>query len=74
MSRRISLSAPEDDEVGLLELADRLLHRGVVVTGDVTISVAGVDLIYLGLNVVLTAVENLKRRADAAAPARDLPG
>ena len=44
----------------LLELADRLLHRGVVLVGEATISVAGVDLIYLGLNVVLTAVENLR--------------
>ena len=56
----VSLSAPRDDELSLLELADRLLNRGVVLTGEATISVAGVDLIYLGLNVVLTAVENLK--------------
>ena len=51
-----------DDEMSLLELADRLLNRGVVLTGEATISVAGVDLIYLGLNVVLTAVENLRVR------------
>ena len=49
-----------DDEMSLLELADRLLNRGVVLTGEATISVAGVDLIYLGLNLVLTAVENLR--------------
>jgi hypothetical protein len=48
------------DEMSLLELADRLLNRGVVLTGEATISVAGIDLIYLGLNVVLTAVENLR--------------
>jgi hypothetical protein len=60
----ISLSAQRDDELSLLELADRLLNRGVVLTGEATISVAGVDLIYLGLNVVLTAVENLQRKAD----------
>ncbi len=54
-----SLSASSDDDMSLLELADRLLNRGVVLTGEATISVAGVDLIYLGLNVVLTAVENL---------------
>ncbi len=44
----------------LLELTDRLLHRGVVVTGEATISVAGVDLIYLGLNLVLSAVETME--------------
>jgi gas vesicle structural protein len=55
------LSAPGADDISLLELADRLLNRGVVLTGEATISVAGVDLIYLGLNVVLTGVENLRR-------------
>jgi hypothetical protein len=59
--------------VSLLELADRLLNRGVVLTGEAMISVAGVDLIYLGLNVVLTAAENLKPRTNESAAARD-PG
>ena len=68
-ARFVSLSAP-DDELTLLELTDRLLHRGVVLTGDAVISVAGVDLIYLGLNVVLTAVETLRFHRDSAA-ARD---
>ena len=68
--RSLSLSAPSGDEVSLLELADRLLNRGVVLTGEATISVAGVDLIYLGLNVVLTAVENLRGTREPAA-ARD---
>lgn len=63
-----TLSAPGADEMTLLELADRLLNRGVVITGEATISVAGIDLIYLGLNVVLTSVENLKVRHAAAAP------
>ena len=68
----VSLSAPSSDELSLLELADRLLNRGVVLTGGATISVAGVDLIYLGLNVVLTAVENLRGTREPA-PARDHP-
>ena len=68
----VTLSAPSADEVSLLELADRLLNRGVVLTGEATISVAGVDLIYLGLNVVLTAVENLPGAREPAA-ARDHP-
>ena len=57
-------------EFSILELADRLLNRGVVIAGEATISVAGVDLIYLGLNVVLTAVENLRPdKAPGRAPA-----
>ena len=51
----------EDEGMTLLELTDRLLHRGVVVTGEATISVAGVDLIYLGLNLVLSAVETMEQ-------------
>jgi len=60
----------EDDELTLLELTDRLLNRGVVIAGEAVISVAGVDLVYLGLNVVLTAVENLRKPRGPAA-ARD---
>jgi hypothetical protein len=68
---RGSLNGPVADEMSLLELADRLLHRGVVLTGEATISVAGVDLIYLGLNLVLTAVENLQGPHAAASPRAD---
>ena len=60
------------DEMTLLELADRLLNRGVVLTGEATISVAGIDLIYLGLNLVLTSVENIHKRDAAAAPRVDI--
>lgn len=62
------LAAVPDSEFTLLELADRLLNKGVVLVGEATISVAGVDLIYLGLNVVLTSVENLKPKKDGADP------
>ena len=53
------LAALPDEELTLLDLVDRLLNRGVVLVGEATISVAGVDLIYLGLNVILTAVETV---------------
>jgi hypothetical protein len=48
---------PEGREVALLELLDRVVDHGVVIAGDITISVANVDLIYLGLRVMLTSVE-----------------
>jgi len=53
-------------EASVLELVDRLLHKGVVLIGEATISVAGVDLIYLGLNVVLAAVETIEARETKA--------
>ena len=46
-----------DDEVSLLEILDHVLNSGVVIHGSLVISLAGVDLVYLGLNVVLTSVE-----------------
>ena len=48
-------SLPEKTcNVTLLEVLDRVLNRGVVIAGDVTISVADVDLIYLELRVLLS--------------------
>ena len=41
-----------------------LLDRGVVISGDVTISVAGVDLVYLGLNALLTSVSTAQHHLD----------
>ena len=56
---------PED--TSLLELVDRLLNKGVVLAGEATISVAGIDLIYLGLNVVLAAVETIEKAEERRA-------
>ena len=58
----VPLAALPDEELSVLDLADRLLNRGVVITGEATISVAGVDLVYLGLNLILTAVETIAQR------------
>ena len=44
-------------EVTLLDLTDRLLTKGVTIAGDVVISVAGVDLVYLSLRALLASVE-----------------
>jgi hypothetical protein len=42
-----------DDQVALIDLIDRVIGGGVLITGDVVLGVAGVDLIYLGLRLVL---------------------
>jgi hypothetical protein len=44
-------------DVTLLDLADRLLEKGVSISGDLVISVAGVDLVYLSLRALLASVE-----------------
>ena len=50
---------PAQQDVTLLELVDRVLNKGVVLTGDVTLSVAGVDLVYVGLRLLLASVATL---------------
>ncbi|WP_018402850.1 gas vesicle protein GvpJ [Marinobacter gelidimuriae] len=53
MNKPVSYS----DSMSLCETLDRVLNTGVVVVGEIVISVADIDLIYLGLNLTLTSVE-----------------
>jgi hypothetical protein len=48
-------------EVALIELVDRVLNKGVALTGDITLSVAGVDLVYVGLRLLLASVGTLEQ-------------
>ena len=41
----------------LVDLLDRVIDRGTVISGDVVIALAGVDLVRLDLRLLLTAVE-----------------
>jgi hypothetical protein len=54
-------AALQAKRVTLLETLDRVLNRGVVVAGDITISVADVDLIFVGLKLLLASVETAER-------------
>ena len=57
----------EADEMVLSDLLNRVLDRGVVIVGTVTISVANVDLLRVGLNIFIAAIETeLQRSADRA--------
>lgn len=55
-----SASRPLEQQVTLVELVDRVLNKGVVLTGDITLSVADVDLVYVGLRVLLASVATLE--------------
>jgi hypothetical protein len=55
-------------QVTLLELVDRVLNKGVVVSGDITLSVADVDLVYVGLRVLLSSVATLEEPRGIFAP------
>lgn len=50
-----------DSEVSLLDILDHVLNSGVVIHGNLVISLAGVDLVYVGLNVILTSIETALR-------------
>jgi hypothetical protein len=58
----------------LCDALDRVLQKGAVIHGDVTISVADVDLLYLGLRLIVTSIETALR-AGARLPekAQDAP-
>jgi hypothetical protein len=56
--------APDDAEhVSLCEALDRVLNKGAVIAGEVTLSVANVDLIYLGLLLVLKSIDGSEEEA-----------
>jgi len=47
----------ENSDLSLLETLDHVLNRGLVIAGEITIAVADIDLIFVGLNVMVTSVE-----------------
>ena len=57
-----------EDEGSLCELLDRLLHTGVVIRGDVVLSVADLDLVYVGVHVLAASMETIHRSIREAAP------
>ena len=61
----------------LLDVLDNVLNKGVMATGDLTLGVAGIDLIYVRLSALLCAADRVipanpskKRRAVSAPPLR----
>ncbi len=56
----LPLAVDPHDGVALCDVLDRVLTKGVVVTGEVVISVADVELVYVGLQLVLSSVETMR--------------
>ena len=59
--KKSSLDLLKEKKVTLLEVLDRALNKGVVVSGDIVISLAEVDLIYVGLKLLVSSVETMER-------------
>ena len=58
--------SPSRREISLVDLLDRLLATGVVLTADVTISLSGVDLVHVKLNALITSVRAEREREAAS--------
>ena len=57
-------NADGESDISLLDILDHVLNAGVVIQGSMVISLAGVDLIYLGLSAVLTSVETALKHVE----------
>jgi hypothetical protein len=57
-------------DVSLVDLVDRLLDGGVVIHGDITLAVADVDLLYVGLRALVASVETMERDLGVSMSAR----
>ena len=53
------LPAEEDRRIALVDLLDRVLAGGVVISGDVVLSIADVDLVVISLRTLISSVGSL---------------
>lgn len=49
-------------QISLCDALDRMLNQGVVLSGDIVVSVAGVDLLYIGLRGLICSMDALDSR------------
>ena len=58
--------AVQGERIALVDLLDRVLAGGVVIVGDVTLSIAEVDLVTVSLRALVTSVSALAEAMDDA--------
>jgi hypothetical protein len=56
------VTRPGDKDIALVDLVDRLLGGGVVIAGDITLAVADVDLVYVGLRALISSVATAEEK------------
>ena len=57
----LSLNTLTKKELTVVDLLDRILDKGIVINGDITVSIVGVDLLSLKINLVIASLETAKR-------------
>ena len=58
----VKRDAQDEEQSSLLDVLDSVLNRGAVLTGDIVLGVADVDLIYVKLSVLVAALDKVTRR------------
>ena len=67
----VLINDDDSTDLTLLDLVDHLLNTGIIIRGNLVLSLAGVDLVYLGLDLVVTSVETaLRHMTKAGLPPR----
>ena len=64
----VTSGADVERQSSLLDALDNVLNRGALVTGDIVLGVADVDLIYLKLSVLLAALDKVTRNDPVFTP------
>jgi len=54
-------SLRENREVTLAEALDRILDKGAVLQGDLTLRLADIDLVYVGLRLIITSISKMEK-------------
>lgn len=57
----MSVKPAFQQQLTIVDLVDRILDKGIVITGDITVSIVGVDLLSLKINLVIASLETAKR-------------
>ena len=60
--------ASSQGQISICETLDRVLNKGVVVSGEIVISVADIDLLYLNVQLLLTSIETINELRQTLAP------
>lgn len=61
----------QSKDITILELLDRVLNKGVILTGDIVISVADIDLVYVGVKLMLSSVETMEQLSSVKSVAEE---
>ena len=60
--RTVAARILDNDEASVLDIVDNALNKGVVLSGDLTLALAHVDLVYARLSVLLCAADRVLPR------------